>query len=273
MGNNFSADGQPIQAGLLHESVVLTNNSPSYSMFGLHEAVVVSRRYVKEPNNPSKVQVVYECRDLETGDVLPGCRQLSAMSGKTNGDDNVLHPSTQPMPGVRVSKTGINQTPAKSTDGDRVLLGFLGGSRTRPIIIGVFRHSSAEYGATVDDGERRLTIHQGTSIQIKSDGEYVVTHKTGSVVTLLDSGDVQVRPAAGKDVFIGDQDATENLVLGQKFKQFASDLIDALLTAKYPTGTGPSGPMLSPEAATLSSLKASLNTLLSDMAFTQKEQA
>ncbi len=252
MSDEFSPDGQPIQAGLQHRSVILTGNVPSYAMFGLHEMVVIDRKYVKQPGNRSRAQVEYTCRDLVTGDILIGCRRLDVMSGLTNGDDNVLHPATKLRPGAPGKFN--RQSPAQDTDGDRVLVGFIEGSRQRPVIIGVFRHSFATYGAQESNGERRLTIHNGAQIEIDKDGN------------------VRVQPAPGKDVFIGDQGATENLVLGQKFKQFASDLIDALLTATYPTGTGPSGPMLPPESATLTNLKAALDTLLSDMAFTQKEQ-
>lgn len=273
MSDDYSNDGQPIQAGLQHHSVVLTGNAPSFSMFGLHEMLVVDRKYVKDKGNRSRSQVEYTCRDLHTGDLIVGCRRLDVMSGLTNGDDDVLHPSMQMRPGVAPAKSGIKQAPAQDTDGDRVLVGFIGGSRSRAAIIGVFRHSLATYGATAENGERRLTMHQGTTIEIQQDGQYVITHKTGSVITLLTSGDVQVKPASGKDVFIGDQGASENLVLGQKFKQFASDLIDALLVAIYPTGVGPSGPMLPPSSVTLNTLKAQLDTLLSDMAYTQKEQS
>ena len=184
MSDEYSWDGQPIQAGLQNRSVVLSGNARSYSMFGLHEMVVVDRKYVGEPGNRSHAQVVYACRNLHTGDVIQGCRRLDVMSGQVNGDDDVLHPSTTPLPGTKLSKTGIAQTPAQSTDGDRVLVGFIGGSRIRPVIVDVFRHSLAQYGATKADGERRLTTHMGTNIEIKKDGQYVITHKSGATINI-----------------------------------------------------------------------------------------
>lgn len=248
--DSYSADGQPIQAGLQHRSVVLTGNVPSYSMFGLHEMVVIDRKFVKQPGNRSRAQVEYTCRDLITGEVLIGCRRLDAMSGLTNGDDNVLHPATKPRAGAPGKFN--RQSPAQDTDGDRVLIGFIEGSRQRPVIIGVFRHSFAEYGATEVEGERRLTRHNGAEIEIDKDGN------------------VRVKPAPGKDVFIGDQGATENLVLGQLWKTMMTTVLNAIATHIHPTGTGPSGP--ANNAATYTNEVAGLINILSDMAFTQKEQ-
>lgn len=201
MNDDFSPDGQPIQAGLQHRSVVLTGNVPSYSMFGLHEMVVIDRKYVKQRGNRSRSQVEYTCRDIITGDVLVGCRRIDVMSGLTNGDDDVLHPATK----MRAGAPGKfnRQTPAQDTDGDRVLVGFIEGSRSRPVIIGVFRHTFATYGATADDGERRLTTHQGTTIEIKSDGTYVITGK----------GEVSID---GTQILLG-ADAVQALIRGTDF--------------------------------------------------------
>lgn len=251
MTRDTAYDGTPIQAGMQEHS--LTGTYPQFSILGHREMVVIGRRYKEDKFNRSHTQVEYTVRDLRTGDVFPGARVINTLSGALNGEDVVLHPAGQ----IRKNTTGNLgfQTPAVSTDGDRVLVAFLEGSRSQPVIIGVFRHPDATYGATEEDGERRLIIHNGAQIEIDKDGN------------------VRVQPAPGKDVFIGDQGATENLVLGQAFKTFAENLIDALLAATYPTGVGPTGPMLPPQSVTLTNLKAALDDLLSDMAFTQKEQS
>lgn len=248
---DIAYDGTPIQAGVTEHA--LTGRYPQFSIIGHREMVVIGRRYKKDKFNRSKTQVEYIVRDIKTGDTFPGARRVDALGGALNGEDNVLHPAGK----IRKNTTGDIgfQTPAVSTDGDRVLVTFLEGSRSQPVIVGVFRHPDATYGATEQDGERRLIVHNGAQIEIDKDGN------------------VRVQPAPGKDVFIGDQGATENLVLGQQFKTFAENLIDALLAATYPTGTGPSGPMLPPQSVTLTNLKVQLNNLLSDMAFTQKEQS
>jgi hypothetical protein len=255
MDDDCNPDGFPMQAGLRNASLNLTNRIPAYSIAGLREAVVVERKYINDQGNRSRVTVMYACRDLISGDIYDGCQRVDMMSGMLNGDDFVLHPTTVALPNEVPSNTGFRYQPAATSDGDYVLLGFIEGSRGRPVILGVLRHGKAAYGATSGDGERRLTRHNGAEVEIDKDGN------------------VRVTPAPGKDVWIGDKGADENLVLGQKFKQFASDLIDALLAATYPTGTGPSGPMLPPQSVTLTNLKAALDTLLSDMAFTQKEKS
>lgn len=270
----WSHDGHPIQAGVSRGDYALTGQRAHYSIMDVREMVVVARYYVDDPLNRSKRFVEYTCRDPHTSELYPGCRQLSQMSGVEDGDDSTLKPATSFLAGS-TSTTGAlvnEQTPAKDVDGDQVLIGFISGSRSRPVIIGVFRHSGSQYGATSAQGERRLTQHKGTSVEISSSGAYVITHKTGAKVSIEDDGNVQVRPAAGKKLFHGDVGADENHVLGQKFKQFASDLIDALLVATYPTGLGPTGPMLPPSSTQLTTLKSTLGSLLSDMAFTQKEQ-
>lgn len=271
---DWSHDGQPIQAGLSRADYSLTGQRAHFSIMDIREMVVVARYYVDDPRNRSKRFVEYTCRDPHTSELLPFCRQLSPMSGVEDGDDNTLRPSTSFLSGS-TSVTGAlvtEHTPAKDVDGDQVMVGFISGSRSRPVIIGVFRHSGSQYGATTEQGERRLSQHKGTTIEVNAKGEYTIRHKSGSTFAMLDNGDVQLRPAAGKKLFHGDVGAAENHVLGQKFKQFASDLIDALLAATYPTGVGPTGPMLPPQSTTLAQLKAALDDLLSDMTFTQKEQ-
>jgi len=272
--SEWSHDGHPIQAGLGRADYMLTGQRAHFSAADLREMVVVARYYVDDPRNRSKRFVEYTCRDLHTGEPYPGCRQLSQMGGVEDGDDDTLRPTTSFLPGT-TGTTGalVNEhTPAKDVDGDQVLVGFISGSRSRPVIVGVFRHSGSQYGASATEGERRLTRHKGTTIEVNQLGEYTIRHKSGSVLALLDSGDVQVRPAANKKLFHGDVGATENHMLGQQTKQFLSDLIDALLAATYPTGVGPTGPMLPPSQVQLQVLKANLDDLLSDMAFTQKDQ-
>lgn len=270
--SEWSHDGHPIQAGTNRGDYALVGQRAHFSIMDLREMVVVARFYIDDLRNRSKRFVEYTCRDIYTSELYPYCRQLSQMSGVDDGDDNTLRPSTSFLPGIPGDHVK-EQSPALQVDGDQVLVGFISGSRSRPVIIGVFRHSGSQYGATAVQGERRLTQHKGTIVEISSTGAYTLQHKTGATVTIDDDGNVIEHPAPGKKLFHGDAGATENHVLGQKFKQFASDLIDALLAATYPTGVGPTGPMLSPQQTVLQNLKANLNDLLSNMAFTQKDQS
>jgi hypothetical protein len=251
MTTDYAWDGTPLTAGTSRRHFALTGEHAHWSILGQREMVVVGRHFVDDPGNTSKRFVEYDCRDIYTGEFLPGCRLLSSMGGTTNGDDNVLHPSTKLLPGsTSTTNAKTENVPAKLIDGDQVFVGFVEGSRSRPVIYGVLPHSGSTRGATAAQGERRLTSHMGTSTEIQQDGTYVVTPAT--------------------KMQFGGPNASENLVLGQKFKQFASDLIDALLTATYPTGVGPTGPMLPPASTTIANLKTQLATLLSDIAFTQK---
>jgi hypothetical protein len=184
-------DGTPVQGGMQEHE--LTGTYPQFSILGVREMVVVGRRYSKDNNNRSKTQVEYAVRDLRTGDVFPGARVANTLSGAVNGEDIVLHPAQK----IRKGSTGAIglHTPAASTDGDRVLVAFLEGSRSQPVIIGVFRHPDATYGAVEADGERRLIMHNGLSFLINKDGELIITHKSGSTMRFADNGDVEIEAA------------------------------------------------------------------------------
>jgi len=222
-------DGTPIQSGLLNTS--LTGRAAGFTMIGMREAVVVSRRAVDEKGNRSRKAVEYDCRDLQTGDIYPACRRLDHMSGALNGDDDVLHPATNLRTGAKNKLD--RQTPANQTDGDQVLIGFVEGSRNKPVIVGVFRHPDATYGAKVADGERRYTTHGGTSVEITSQGVWRVLHKSGATLEVMDSGDVKVIPAPGKTILLGDAGLTalDGVVTGQGIDTFTGATYAALNNA------------------------------------------
>lgn len=207
----WSHDGSPIQPGTSRQAYALTNERPHYSIIGLREAVVIARYYVDDPNNCSKRFVEYVCRDLYSGEPIPRCRQLSAMGGVDDGDDNTLRPSTSFLPGTTGTTGSLDkeQTPANDVDGDQVLLGFVEGSWSRPVILGVFRHSgSNKYGATIAQGERRLTQHKGTTVEIQSDGKYVLT---GVVDVVLDGVNVKLGANATQHAVRGEDLNTDVL--------------------------------------------------------------
>lgn len=259
----------PCQGGMYPGATTLTGMSPHFSLVGIREMVVIAVLYKDQTGNRSRQYTEYVCRDIQTGEKVHA-RRIGELGDPNNGDDNIIHPAKNLLPGAKPQKLN-NNTPAKSTDGSRVLVGFVEGSHNRAVILGVFPHASQTFGALEVDGERRLTKHMGTTVEIKKDGQWVITHKTGATMRITDAGDIVSTPAPGRDLFHGNEGASENHVLGQKFKTMMETLIDALLQATYPTGTGPSGTMLPPSAVTLNQIKAQLDDLLSDMAFTQKE--
>lgn len=199
----YSYDGHPIQAGAGHADYQLTGRRAHYSIMDTREMVVVARFFTDDPDNRSKRFVEYTCRDLHTSELYPGCRQLSQMSGVEDGDDNVLRPASSLLPGA----TGVTgalvgeQTPASDVDGDQVLVGFISGSRSRPVILGVFRHSASQYGATAADGERRLTRHKGTSVVIEKDGTWAV-NTAGATVELDIDGTINIESQSAASIEI-----------------------------------------------------------------------
>lgn len=205
----YSHDGHPIQAGTNREDYALTGVRAHFSIQDSREMVVVARYYVDDPRNRSKRFVEYTCRDLHTSELYPGCRQLSPMGGVDDGDDGPLRPSSSFLSGTTGTTGALvtEQTPAKDVDGDQVLVAFISGSRSRPVIVGVFRHSGSAYGATAAQGERRLTRHKGTVVEIQADGTWILTQASGSSVTLDPDGNVTVNARPGGQVVLSDGSA------------------------------------------------------------------
>ena len=66
-------------------------------------------------------------------------------------------------------------------------------------------------------------------------------------------------------------DANEPLILGNKFKTWVENLIDTIGTITVTTPAGPASPLTaSPQWAAISSIKARIPTILSDLSFTKK---
>lgn len=168
-------DGTPITAGTEPEERDLTGHHPHFSILGLREMAVIDRKFIDDDNNRTRVQVEYVCRDMRTSEIITGVRRLSTLGGSVDGDDDVLKPAQALRPGTSGIKN--DYTYANQTDGDVVLVGFVEGARQCGVILGVLRHSAATYGAKKADGERRLTIHKGTTIEIQQDGTYKLTGK------------------------------------------------------------------------------------------------
>lgn len=168
---------------------------PAYSNVGTIECLVVGRRYVDEPGNRLRNAVVYDVRNLATGQVMPAVPALQTLHGLANGGEGVYHPATKNLRG------GVfdGSTRASDTDGDIVLVGFVGGVYDRPVILGALAHPEAPYGAKAEDGERRFVIHQGTRIQVRKDGSAEVDRE-GTKVEITASGDVLVDHKDGSKV-------------------------------------------------------------------------
>jgi hypothetical protein len=80
----------------------------------------------------------------------------------------------------------------------------------------------------------------------------------------------QIKP--GQTFYLGEDTATENLVLGQKLKELMETMIDLLINHRHPTGVGPSNTVMPPESVQLiTDVKNKLEEFLCLFAFTQRE--
>ena len=102
---------------------------------------------------------------------------------------------------------------------DVVLIAFIGGSRSNPVVIG------------------RLYSHHDTPPSL-SDSEVAFKHKSGTEVKIEASGDVIITPASGALVKLGGTGG-EAVILGDSFKAKYE-------VHKHMTSQGPSGPPMDP---------------------------
>lgn len=273
------------QAGL--SGVSMAGAHSAYSKVAEVEGVVIAVRYVDDPKNLSKAYVEYDVKDLRTGQVYPNCRRCDQTAGIDDGEDNTLRPAQKQF-GTTTPIFDPKRARLSQSDGDRVLVTCTYGAQHNAVITAVLPHSRMSYGTTRAQGFRRFQTHKGTSVETQQDGTYRikrgstsvtlnanetidVVHKSGSAMHFADDGSVQVTPASGASFFVGTNGSTENMVLGQQLKAFFNALIAALLVAQYPTGLGPTGPMLPPAQTILQQLQSQLDSLLSQMSFTTAE--
>lgn len=210
MSSDFFYDGAPVQAGL--SSSGLSGQSPHFSLVGIREMLVIDTRYVDDTDpqslassNQTRSVVEYSCRDLMTGEVIHGVRRLTTRGGIDAGDEEVLHHANNLLPDAKQSPAFSKASAARDVDGDRVLVGFIEGSLHRGVILGSLHHPKAAYGAKRSDGERRYTLHKGTSIVIDKEGNYTIEHKTGATLRFLEDGSIEAIPAGGKDIRLGSE--------------------------------------------------------------------
>ena len=239
-------DGHPRQ-GMLHD-VHLTGRYAQFSFAGLSEMVVVAVHPVDDPENRSGKYVEYSLRDIHTGEIIHGARRAGRRSGPDDGDEVVLRPATKNYsPGKSLDAF----TPAREHDGDRVLVGFIGGSRRRPVILGTTPHESQSYGSTKLDGARDFSTLGGTSIERRADGSVLILRtvepgldtsiligKDGNVV-ISHYGGAEVRLEQGV-VTIDGQDiagvnlgagATQSAVRGDSYRAAEATMNAVLMTA------------------------------------------
>lgn len=161
-----SYDGHPQQAG-----INAPIDSPGYALAGLVVGLVVDRCGVDEPGNRRRNSVEYRVRDVHTGQFYEGVQALDRLHGMSNGEEVVYHATTRGLDGVALSPGAR----AVDTDGDLVLVGFVGGSRDRAVILGALPHMRSSYGARRGEGDVRRLVHNDVSVEINDGGTVTVS--------------------------------------------------------------------------------------------------
>ena len=224
------------QAGL--KGTQVSGQYAPYAKVATTEGVVIAVRFIDDERNISKTYVEYDVRDLRTGQIYNNCRRSDETAGMDDGSDNILRPAQKQI-GAASPIFDPKLAQLSQSDGDRVLLTFNYGAQHNAVIVAVLPHTKLTYGAKREDGIRRFQTHKGTSVATKSDGTYQikrndttitlqaneeieVKHKSGSIVKLLDSGDVQLIPA--RELLLGDDglsNVTDGVVHGTAFDTFS----------------------------------------------------
>lgn len=147
------------------------------SDFGLRmlEGQVVKVHFVDSPTNKSKNYVEYDvqARSANGGSTkYANCRYVQDLSGFNDFSETVLEPSEVALQGKLDSENF-----AKNMNGAMVVLAFLDGELSKPVIIGGFAHRR-NTGATRADGIRKKTEFRGIVTEINKDGEWSLTYKS-----------------------------------------------------------------------------------------------
>ena len=108
---------------------------------------------------------------------------------------------------------------------------------------------------------------ENTNLYMDKDFIIAVAGQVAKIIS--NAGDITLQPAV--NLYFGDELSEENMVLGQAWKTFMTDLMNAFNNHTHSTGTGPSGVPLPPERNTVTGLIDSIDDVLSDYIFGSKE--
>lgn len=203
----------------------------------LIEGVVVFAHYPDDSTNQSKVTMEYDVdptsvygmnrlRNVARGDVAAGI---------DDGEDNVLRVAVGTANGQTVVLDGGQNgrpTPRYETDGDRVIVGFINGSVSRPIILGVLPHfypRMRERGKPLKDVRGQPLPKGALFRRMRHRGTELVLDQKGNVTLVLG----KTPDRNGKDT---DDKKTLTLVLGD-----FTAVIDNTTSPTTVKVTGPNG--------------------------------
>jgi hypothetical protein len=213
-------DGTRCQSSL---SRARTHGSlPEFSLYGiLVECVVVAVRVPGDKDNRTGC-VEYDCDPLVPGfSRITDVRKLEAVNGLDDGDTNILRVGANTLTGGPWAK---DQTDARArSDGDRVIIAFLNGSKDQPIIVGCLPSEDARYdNLTPPTPVKRVRrkSHRGTSVEIDESGNVKIKAKNSSDLK-------HPAPATAKTIAIGTT-ADQPVVLGTALMTEISALTNTL---------------------------------------------
>jgi hypothetical protein len=194
------------------------------------------------------------------------------------------------------SATGQPLTPAENLDGDHVLLTFLEGDPSQPIILPfVLPHPNSARRHLSADGRNKRIRHNGVSIEWDDDGNLTIDATETANANLATDGSEQSNVGTGGNILIktkatGDKllsvkltsngqihlgsdpetAPTSPIVCGTEWISIMGQLLDAILALTVGTGVGPSTPPIN--SATFTAIKNSINAndQVSDFIFTKK---
>ena len=141
------------------------------------------------------------------------------------GVDN--HEAWEPQPATRVISSsatfvfdgaGSGNADPHDTDGDRVLVGFVGNDLNRPVVLGQLDHRHTGHRPDAADGYRWRRWVAGSLIGVTTDGQVVLDASgVADGVLVKGAGGSAVLVGAGQKLTAGGGGPEEPVILGQTF--------------------------------------------------------
>lgn len=143
-----------------------------------------------------------------------------AYSGFDGGVELPLRPRSRVVGqgGPSAQKPLEDKTPPSTTDGDRVIVQFLMGSSSRPIITNVLPHWHANWRTDADDRKS-----EGRSTRMLWNGTELKLTKEGNIEIGLGKGDEPVTNASDKSLTVALDESTKLVLTKASFKIMVND--------------------------------------------------
>ncbi len=239
-------DGQVLNSNLKINNINQSASSP-WNNFGIYKAMLLEAKYKDEDGNQYKHGVEYTAvitGGPRSGEFLSNVMPLDGFGGKDNYSEIVYTPKTKVLKG----KNEGDSTPPENTDGSYVLIGFLGGHQSRPVILGGLKQPNNEnYGANIDDSVLYRGQVNGMAWKISKDGILTV-NREGTTITIDSTGN-GVTISSDKAITINSSDS---ITLGSGGEPFVlGNAMASLFNSHTHSGPPPDQTMGSGEMSSL----------------------